>query len=116
MASDVGVVQAEATPVPSRAQDVASDDGMAAAEVVADAELFAASNAVPTPQTAGVQTAAVSSDRTSIVVQIMPPVQQAVAAIRAAIPSTGGPSAAVLASVLVGIGAFGLFLRRAGRV
>jgi hypothetical protein len=69
----------------------------------------------PTPETAGVQTASISSDRTAITIQIMPLVQRILPTIGAMIPSTGGPSAALFGSALLAVGGLGLWLRRAGR-
>lgn len=66
------------------------------------------------PETAGVQTAALSTDRTSIQVQILPALEQVVTAIGAMLPSTGGPGALALAAGLVGLGGAGFWLRRAG--
>jgi len=67
------------------------------------------------PETAGVQAAAATSDRTSIRVQVMPPLDQTLTAIGARIPSTGGPSAAALGLGLAMLGGLGFWLRRAGR-
>jgi hypothetical protein len=67
------------------------------------------------PETAGVQSAAATSDRTSIRVQIMPPLDQILTAIGARIPSTGGPSVAALGVGLALLGGLGYRLRRAGR-
>jgi hypothetical protein len=66
-------------------------------------------------ETAGVQAAAATSDRTSIRVQIMPPLDQILSAIGASIPSTGGPSAAALGVGLAMLGGLGFWLRRAGQ-
>jgi hypothetical protein len=65
------------------------------------------------PETAGVQTSAIGgSDRTSIRVLIMPPLDQILPPIAALIPSTGGPTAVALAVVLASLGGLGFWLRR----
>jgi hypothetical protein len=66
------------------------------------------------PETAGVQTAALATDRTSIQVQILPPLEQVLTIIGAMLPSTGGPGALALAAGLVGLGGAGIWLRRTG--
>jgi hypothetical protein len=68
----------------------------------------------PEPETAGVQTAAISTDRASIHVLVLPPLAQVVTAIAAFIPSTGGPTAAAIAFALASLGGVGVWLRRAG--
>jgi hypothetical protein len=67
------------------------------------------------PETAGVQAAAAASDRTSIRVQILPPLNQILRAIGASIPSTGGPAAAALGLGLCILGGLGFGLRRSGQ-
>jgi LPXTG-motif cell wall-anchored protein len=67
------------------------------------------------PETAGVQTAAISTDRASIHVLVLPPLEQILPAIAAFIPSTGGPAAAALAIGLLGLGGLGVYLRRHSR-
>jgi hypothetical protein len=106
----------EATPVPA-AEPVAAasaqpvvDDWFAA---FAAADVFP--QAVPTPETAGVQAASLTSDRTAITVQVVPPFERVLQAIGAVIPSTGGPTAIALATALIALGALGLGLRWAGR-
>jgi hypothetical protein len=70
-----------------------------------------------TPETAGVQTAAAAApDRTAIIVQIAPQVQQMIRTIVSILPSTGGPSAFILATVLLVLGGLGVWLRHAGRL
>ena len=62
-----------------------------------------------TPETAGVQTvAAATPDRTAIIVQIAPQLQQMIRTIVAILPSTGGPSLIVLASTLLALGGLGV--------
>jgi hypothetical protein len=75
----------------------------------------AADSSSPETETAGVQTAALSSDRASIRVLVLPPLEQILPAIAAFIPSTGGPGPAALAIGLVGLGGLGVWLRRHGR-
>jgi len=74
----------------------------------------AADTRTPDPETAGVQTAAISTDRASIHVLVLPLLEQILPAIAAFIPSTGGPSAAALAIGLVALGGVGVWLRRRG--
>ena len=69
----------------------------------------------PTPETAGVQAASITSDRAAISVQIFPPLDRILPAIGALLPSTGGPSLALASAVLLVIGSLGIFLRRIGR-
>jgi hypothetical protein len=95
----------------------------AAADETAD-PVFAATQLFPrlepTPdasgdtQTAGVQTAFITSNRAAISVQIILP-QRLVTAIVTIIPSTGGPSAAILGGGLIALGGVGVWLRRTGR-
>jgi hypothetical protein len=66
------------------------------------------------PETAGVQTAAISTDRASIHVLVLPPLDQILPTLAGFIPSTGGPSAAALAISLVALGGLGVWLRRRG--
>jgi hypothetical protein len=73
------------------------------------------STPAPDTQTAGIQTASVSTDRTSIRLQILPPLGQILPAIGATITSTGGPAAATLAVGLAGLGGLGVWLRHLGR-
>ena len=69
------------------------------------------------PETAGVQTASIApGDRTSILVSIGPPLNQMISTLVAIVPSTGGPSIAVLATALLALGGVGLWLRRSGRI
>jgi hypothetical protein len=71
---------------------------------------------VPQTETAGVQSqAAVSPDRTSIRLQILPPLDQILPALSQTIPSTGGPAAATLAVGLAALGGLGVWLRHLGR-
>jgi hypothetical protein len=103
--SKLAVSTAEPTPVPQQQADEPA--------TFAAASLFA--QVSPTPETAGVQAAAVPSNRTAVSVQVVPPLAQILPAIRATIPSTGGPSAVALATGLVGLGGLGVWLRHAGR-
>jgi hypothetical protein len=68
----------------------------------------------PETETAGVQTTGLSSDRASIRVLVLPPLDQILPAIAAFIPSTGGPGAAAQAIGLIGLGGVGVWLRRRG--
>jgi hypothetical protein len=68
----------------------------------------------PRAETAGVQSASLGSDRTSIMVQIIEPLKQIMPAINAILPSTGGPSTPLVALVLFGLGGVGVGLRRVG--
>jgi hypothetical protein len=66
------------------------------------------------PEANGVQASSIGSDRTSIRVLVLPPLNQILPAIAAMIPSTGGPSAAALALGLIALGGLGVRLRRIG--
>jgi hypothetical protein len=92
--------------------------------VESDTALVAASffaQVSPTPETAGVQTVSITSDRVAITVQVLPPLEeilrrvQALPPINALIPSTGGPTAVALATGLFALGGLGVWLRRVGR-
>ena len=61
------------------------------------------------------QAASVTTDRTSIRIQILPPLEQIVPAIVRTIPSTGGPALISLVLALAALGSVGGWLRYLGR-
>jgi hypothetical protein len=67
------------------------------------------------PETAGVQIAAIGTDRASIHVLVLPALEQVATAIAAFIPSTGGPGVAALLIGLTALGSLGVWLRRVGK-
>ena len=69
---------------------------------------------LPTPEVAGVKASGARPDRASVGLQILPPTDQSIPSTVDMIPSTGSPSAAVLALGLVLLGGVGLWLRRLG--
>ena len=69
---------------------------------------------LPTPEVAGVNARGARPDRASVGLEILPPTDQGIPSTVAMIPSTGSPSAAVLAVGLVLLGGVGLWLRRLG--
>jgi hypothetical protein len=96
---------------------IASQDPLFAT-ILIFAQQTAQANGDPTssdPETAGVQTAAISTDRASIHVLVLPALEQVVTAIVGFIPSTGGPAAAALLTGLGTLGGVGVWLRRVGR-
>lgn len=110
------------------ASELASTDTAQAAPATqsADAANFAAGKLFaqprPTPhaanqdvEAAGVQAVSITPDRTAILVQVAPQIQRITSAIGGMIPSTGGPGALAVVTLLVSIGGAGVWLRRAGR-
>jgi len=96
----------------------ASQDPLFATIFLFAQQQTAGANGDPTssdPETAGVQTAAIATDRASIHVLVLPALEQIVTAIAAFIPSTGGPGVAVLLIGLTALGGVGVWLRRVGR-
>jgi hypothetical protein len=96
----------------------ASQDPLFATIFLFAQQQTAGANGDPTssdPETAGVQTAAIATDRASIHVLVLPALEQVVTAIAAFIPSTGGPGVAALLIGLTALGGLGVWLRRAGK-
>jgi hypothetical protein len=102
-------------PAPSPRQSTADEPDLAAASIFVQVAPSIFVQVAPTPETAGVQAAAIRSDRATITVQVVPPLAQILPTIQALIPSTGGPNAVALATGLIALGGLGVALRRVGR-